>query len=146
MITYFVTKLRKGEVTMPVTTVPTQYGYRSQVVSPLTAAEAQAWFGDIKRIAGTKTTYCQLIDLRKTAVHPSDTSKVIEQIMKWNAANGLQRSAVVMTGPIRKMGLSRMTRETASQRKERFFAPPSGANWEKRELPWLGRGVAPDKP
>jgi len=128
---------------MPVTTTITPYGYRCEVISPLTAAEARGWFDDIKRIATKRRTYCQLIDLRKTGTHPSDTSAVIQEIMKWNMANGLQRSAIVLSGAVMKMQIARMTRETAAASYERFFDPSSDPNWERKAMAWLERGVDP---
>jgi hypothetical protein len=130
---------------MPVTTISTPYGYRCEVISPLTAAEARTWFDDIKRIAQAKRTYCQLIDLRRTGTHPSDTSAVIQEIMRWNMANGLQRSAVVFSGAVLKLQMSRMTRETAAHSYERFFDPSADPDWERKALAWLERGVDPDK-
>src|SRR4051794_15483808 len=55
--------VRMERRSMPVTTTITPYGYRCEVISPLTAAEARGWFEDIKRIATKRRTYCQLIDL-----------------------------------------------------------------------------------
>jgi hypothetical protein len=130
---------------MPVTTTITPYGYRSTVVSPLTAAEARTWFDDIRRIVRTKRTYCQLIDLRSTGTHQSDTSAVIQEIMRWNMANGLQRSAIVLSGAVMKMQVSRMTRTTAAETYERFFDPSSDPNWESKAMAWLERGDDPQR-
>jgi hypothetical protein len=127
---------------MPVTTIRTPYGYRCEVVSPLTAVEARKWFDDIKGIAQSKGTYSQLIDLRRASTHPPDTSAVIQEIMRWNMSNGLQRSAVVFSGAVLKLQMSRMTRETAAESYERFF-DPADPDWESKALAWLERGVSP---
>ncbi len=130
---------------MPVTTVTTPYGYRSEVTASLTPAEAKAWFDEIKRVVGGKRTYCQLIDLRKANTHPAETKAVIQEIMQWNTAHGMQRSAIILTSATLKMQTVRMTRETASENHERFF-DGSRPDWEKKAIAWLDRGVDPEKP
>jgi hypothetical protein len=128
---------------MPVTTVATPYGYRCEVDGTLSAAEARAWFDDIKRMVGVKRSYCQLIDLRKSSAHPPDTSAVIQEIMQWNKAHGMQRSAIILASATLKMQTGRMTRNTASENHERFF-DSSEPGWERKALAWLERAVDPD--
>jgi hypothetical protein len=130
---------------MPVTTVSTPYGYRSEVVASLSPAEAKTWFEEIKRVVGAKRSYCQMIDLRKANTHPPDTKAVIQEIMQWNKAHGLQRSAVIVASATLKMQIGRMTRETASENHERVF-DGSTSDWEAKALAWVDRGVDPDKP
>jgi hypothetical protein len=129
---------------MPTSTSSTSFGYRTTISSPFTPAEATAWFADVKRVVGKPHTFGQLVDLRGQKTTTPESNAIVESAMEWVRAQGMNRSAVVLSSAITKMTIMRLAKEAGMYAYERYFDASSDPAWETKALAWLEHGTDPD--
>jgi hypothetical protein len=129
---------------MPIHTVLTPYGYRSELIDPYDDAEHQAWFARIKRIADRPGFYGQLIDLRATTPDPS-AQDGISDAMAYVRAHGLLRSAVVVAHPTAALTVKQAAWRTGVYEWERYFDASTDPDWEQHAEDWIIRRIDPGR-
>lgn len=131
---------------MPAVTQATAYGYTSRIRAPFTRAEAAVWFEEVRRAVGTRHDFGQLIDARlQPAATTPETNAVIEDAMTWVVAQGLRRSAVVVSSTIVKTQIQRMARNTGVYAHERYFDASADPGYEAKAVAWITQGTEPDQ-
>ena len=129
---------------MPYTVSATPFGYRASFTAPFPPAEAQAWFAELKRVLPrTPRPFGQLIDAREQKVQDAGSVPIVEEAQNWVRAQGMNRSAVVVSSTLVKMNLTRMSRETGMIEYERYIDGSDPA-WETKAMAWLKDGVEPN--
>jgi len=129
---------------MPTSTYATSYGYRTVISPEIGVVEAKAWFEDIKRVVGPPHAFGQLVDLRAQRSSSGETKAIIEAAMRWVRAQGLERSAVIVSSIVTKVLIVRFAKEAGMYAYERYFDASGDPHWEDKALDWIEHGTDPD--
>jgi hypothetical protein len=129
---------------VPTTTQATSYGYTSTFTGLLTVDEANSWYDDLKVAIDGQTSFGQVIDLRGQTAQNPDTNQIVQDAMAYVIAQGMQRSAVVLSSVVMRMQIMRLAKEAGMYAYERYFAVDSGVEWPPEVLAWVVDGVDPD--
>jgi hypothetical protein len=129
---------------MATSTYATPYGYRTVIDPEFTTLDAIAWFEDVKRVVGLPHRFGQLVDLRQQRSSSDETKAVVEAAMRWVRAQGLERSAVIVSSIVTKVLIMRFAVETGMYTYERYFDSSGDLHWEQKALAWIEHGTDPD--
>ena len=129
---------------MPTTTESTDYGYTSTFTGLLTVDEANSWFDEVKTAIAGKTSFGQVIDLRGQTAQNPETNAIVQDAMGYVIAQGMQRSAVVLSSVVMRMQIMRLAKGAGMYAYERYFAVDAGMEWPPEVLAWVVDGVDPD--
>jgi hypothetical protein len=128
---------------MPITTHATPYGYRSELVDPITSEERELWVDQVKQFANLPGFYGQLIDVRRSRPNPDEFPRILEA-MQYVRSHGLLRSAVVVSTPMAALNIKQMAWRTGVYEWERYLDASHDPDWERRATDWIVHRIDPD--
>lgn len=124
----------------------TDYGFRVTAPGFITAAEAQAWFDDLKTKVQVKNgrAFGLMVDIRGQKANPPETQEIINQAMQWLKKNGMQRSVVVMDSAVARLQIMRIAKQVGMYAYERYIDASRDAEWENKAVGWITNATDPD--
>jgi hypothetical protein len=128
---------------MPITTSAAPYGYRSELIDPITPEERGLWVEQVRQFANLPGFYGQLIDVRRSKPNPQEIPRILEA-MEYVRSHGLLRSAVIVSTATVALSIKQMAWRTGMYEWERYFDASHDADWEQHATDWIVHRIDPD--
>lgn len=129
---------------MPITTEPTDYGYRAVFTDPVTVADVQGWVEAVRSLTAARSGFGQVIDMRHhdQAGREAELTHALRDAMVLIRGWGLRRSALIVADQITARRLMRRAACCPAGTEERFIEG-CHPDWEEATRAWIRSGIEP---
>lgn len=128
----------------------TTYGIRLTFSGFMNVEEMRKWKDEsIQFLKTVPGKFLIVVDMKDLKTLPPDARDVLIEGQAFyrqddNPNAGIERSAVLLSEPLTRMQMLRVSKETGLHRKEKYFLV-SEPDWEAKMNAWLHKGVDPDQ-
>ena len=123
-----------------------EYGYKLTFADGINEIEMQKWVDEsAELLKSAPPSFGVLVDMRTLIPLSHEAQKIMGTGQKLYKVAGMQRSSVILTGPMIKMQFIKIARSTGIYDWERYFDASATHNWETAGEKWITDKQDPDR-
>jgi hypothetical protein len=108
--------------------------------------EMENWLLDSEKVLNGKSgSFGVFVDMRRLQPLPQDSQETMVMGQQVYRQAGMQRSVVILDGPIITMQFKRLAKASGIYDWERYIDASATPDWEQTGVKWLVDGVDPDR-
>lgn len=105
------------------------------------------WYAECRKILveDERDSFGVIVDWRDFGIIKPKAQPLMKEAQEYWRDHGMERSAVIIDDPIKKLNLSRVARQSGHYEWERFIDCTHDENWFETAKKWVVEGIDPDK-
>jgi len=122
-------------------------GYLLVFRGDLDLETTKEWYAECRKILvkDDRDSFGVIIDWRDFGIIKPDAQPVMKEAQQYWRDHGMERSAVIIDDPIKKLNLSRVSRQSGHYDWERFIDCTNDVHWFETAKKWVVDGIDPEK-
>ncbi len=124
----------------------TPFGFQNTFTGTLAVEDMKKWLEESKlKLTNSSGNFQVLIDMRGLTPLLPNAQAVLEEGQKIFKLRGMERSCVILDGPIITLQFKRIAKKTGIDAFERYIDASNDSDWKKKSILWLTKGIEPEK-